>query len=63
VHFEKSGAKGVKSRIAMIGRGWASRSALLGLWGAAYLYPFLPQMAKVEPRRETVRKVSEAPSL
>jgi hypothetical protein len=55
VHFEKRGANGVRSRIAMVGRGWAPRSALLVHWGEERIYAFRSQMAKVEQKRSSAK--------
>jgi hypothetical protein len=49
VHSEKRG-KGVQTLLNMAGRGQESRSVLLRNWVEGHIYPFLSQMAKVEPR-------------
>jgi hypothetical protein len=48
--FSEKRGKGVQTLLNMAGRGQESRSVLLRNWVEEHIYPFLSQMAKVEPR-------------
>jgi hypothetical protein len=47
--FERSGTRGQESRITLMAdREWVPRSALLAPCSEELIYPFRPEMAKVE---------------